>query len=136
MSRRRARGFTLVELAVVLAVSAVLLSVAVPSWQSHLAKARRADAIAALTRLQSAQEMFRSHHGSYALAFTGLQGAASERSAEGRYQLAFAAAGANSYTARARAVDEPWADPGCRELTVTVVDGIAERGPSLRCWNQ
>ena len=51
-----AAGFTLVELAVVCAIAGVLAAVALPSYQSHLLRAGRADAVDALTRLQMAQD--------------------------------------------------------------------------------
>jgi type IV pilus assembly protein PilE len=47
--RRRQSGMTLIELMIVVGVLAILASIAVPSYQTYVMKARRADARAALT---------------------------------------------------------------------------------------
>jgi type IV pilus assembly protein PilE len=54
---RRAGGFTLIELMIVVAIIAIISAVAVPSYTSHIAKSRRADARTQL--LQGAQFMQR-----------------------------------------------------------------------------
>lgn len=56
-THRRARGFTLIELMVTLAVLSILLLVALPSYQEYVKRARRAEARAQL--LQAAQFMQR-----------------------------------------------------------------------------
>jgi len=135
MQTRPARGVTLIDLSVALAIVGIVASMAVPSYQRSLAKARRADAIAALMRLQTAQEQFRAAHGSYALDLAGLPRVAG-RSDQGFYGVALVAAHPQSYIARARAADDTPADPGCGELTLSVADGVASHGPSARCWNR
>jgi type IV pilus assembly protein PilE len=134
--RRAARGFTLVDLAVVSAIVGVLASVAMPSYQTQIAKGRRTDAIAALTRVQVEQEQFRAHHGSYALALTGLKGGSGALSPGGHYDIALISAHAGGFIARASPRDASLREGGCAELTVTVVDGQAVFGPSARCWNR
>jgi type IV pilus assembly protein PilE len=51
------RGFTLIELMIVIAIIAILAAVAMPSYQNYVARARRADARGQL--LQAAQFMQR-----------------------------------------------------------------------------
>ena len=53
----KARGFTLIELMIVIAVLAILVAIAYPSYQRHIEKTRRADGQSAL--LGAAQEMER-----------------------------------------------------------------------------
>jgi prepilin-type N-terminal cleavage/methylation domain-containing protein len=60
------RGMTLVELLIVVAIVAVLASVALPSWNSQVQKARRADARNTLMFVQVEQEKYRADNGSYA----------------------------------------------------------------------
>jgi type IV pilus assembly protein PilE len=126
---------TLVELLLALAVTGVLGVVAIPSYQAQLAKGRRADAVAALTQVQVAQEQFRSHHGSYVLALSGLRGTA-PASPGGHYDIALLAAHAGGYTARARPQASTPHDADCGELTLTVREGLAALGPSARCCNR
>ncbi|MBY5993431.1 type IV pilin protein [Ferrimonas balearica] len=52
----RLRGFTLIEMMIVVAIAAVLAAIAVPSFQSHLREARRAEALESLIQMQLAQE--------------------------------------------------------------------------------
>jgi type IV pilus assembly protein PilE len=135
---RHAPGFTLVELCVVLAMAGVLASIAWPSWQSQLQRARRADAVAALLRLQLAQENYRAHHGLYASQLGVLAGATAPRSSEGLYDIELLGAGGDRYEARAtaRAGGVMAGDTGCTVLSLQVRDGLADFAPSPRCWNR
>jgi type IV pilus assembly protein PilE len=137
-ARHQADGFSLVELCVVLAIAGVLATVAWPAFESQLQRGRRADAVAALLRLQLAQEHYRSRHGLYASQLGVLVGAAGSRSSQGWYDIALLGAGGDGYEARASArADSPAArDSGCAVLSLQVRDGIAELAPSPRCWNR
>ena len=52
----RNAGFTLIELMIVVAVIALLLSIALPAYAEQIRKARRAEAVSALLKVASAQE--------------------------------------------------------------------------------
>ena len=132
------RGFSLVEICIVLAVAGVLAAVAWPSLQSQLQRGRRADAVAALMRVQLAQESFRAHHGLYAARLAQLRGASMSRSDSGLYDIELSGDGGTHYEARAQArAGAPSAsDHACAVLRIQVVDGQAEFAPSLRCWNR
>lgn len=139
MSSRPGRpsGFTLVELCIAAAVVAVLAAVALPSYRGHLLQAGRVDAVAALTRLQAAQEQHRSAHGLYAAQLGALRGV-SAVSPEGRYTVSMALDGPEGYraTATVRAGGPQAGDRECSELTLDVVQGFATPGPSARCWRR
>lgn len=60
-----AKGFTLVELMVVVAVIAILFGIAVPAYQEQIAKAKRADAAAALATGAQALERYYTSNGTY-----------------------------------------------------------------------
>ena len=55
----RTRGFTLIELMIVVAIVAVLAAIALPSYQDYVRKGRRADGRAMLQSASLAQEKFR-----------------------------------------------------------------------------
>lgn len=131
-------GFTLVEVVVVLAVAGLLAAIAWPSLQSQLTRARRADATAALQRLEVAQARHHAQHGLYTADPRALGAAAAARSPEGLYTIALAVGPGETYTAVARAAAEgPQArDADCAEITLRVEQGFAQRGPTPACWTR
>jgi type IV pilus assembly protein PilE len=52
------KGFTLIEVMIVVVIVAILAAIAVPSYQDSIRKTRRADAKEALTRIAALQERF------------------------------------------------------------------------------
>ena len=60
------KGFTLVELMIVVAIVGILAAIAYTSYQDSVRKSHRADAKAELLRIATAQEKFFSRHGRYA----------------------------------------------------------------------
>lgn len=132
------RGMTLVEVTAVLAVVGILAAVALPSQLAQLQRARRLDATSALTRLQFAQERHRALQGRYAPDLAALGPSATTRSLEGLYDLDARDAGDGNVVllARARPDRAQHGDTECREITLHLSQGLAEAGPSGRCWNQ
>jgi type IV pilus assembly protein PilE len=72
MDNKKNRGMTLVELLIVVAIVAILSSAALPSWNSQVQKARRADARNTLMLVQVEQEKYRADSGSYASSMSAL----------------------------------------------------------------
>ena len=147
------RGFTLIEAMVVVAVGAILLSVALPRYSHALQKARRTEAIAALDALQQAQERWRADHPAYADASAWAQlGAgvtdANRVTTSGMYLLDIEAASAEGYVATASARLAQSGDDPCRLLRVTQVSfgatvyssvdaaGRESTGVPNRCWGR
>jgi type IV pilus assembly protein PilE len=126
-------GFTLIEVLMVCVVLAVLASVALPSFKGHDLRAGRLDGVDALTRVQQAQEQYRSAHGLYAAELSALVGV-SPRSVQGRYGISVAVINGETYLATAQALGEQAQDAGCAALTVQVKQGFAQVGPDARCW--
>lgn len=74
INMRASRGFTLIELMMVVAVIAVLVAIALPSYNEQSAKARRSDAKAILMELMSRQERFYTQYLSYTTTVVGTGG--------------------------------------------------------------
>jgi type IV pilus assembly protein PilE len=58
MKRARSAGFTLVELMVVIVITAILASIAVPAYQSSVRKSRRTEAKTAIMDLAAREERY------------------------------------------------------------------------------
>ena len=69
---KKNRGFTIIELMVVVAIVAILAAVAFPSYQNHLRKARRADAQSALMDIANREQQYLLDARSYATGSTAL----------------------------------------------------------------
>lgn len=64
--KRPSKGFTLIELMIVVVVIAILAALAFPSFIEQVHKSRRADAVRAIGELQLALEKWRAENPSYA----------------------------------------------------------------------
>lgn len=132
----RRRGFTLIELMIVVVVVAILAAVAYPSYLAQIRKGRRSDAIQGLTQVLQAQERWRSVNVSYApnaqlnTAWPGGLGIPT-RTAGGYYDLAI---GTNPVPTTSQNSDKAGA-VACNVLTVTVSNGVATNTPT-ECWSR
>ena len=124
----RTAGFTLIEMLIVLVVIGVLAALAWPSLQEAVHRSRRADAIAALSKIQQAQERWRANHPAYQDTLTGLSGAATTASPDQHYDLSLVTEGLDlkvAYAARAtaRSSSPQNKDTRCHWLQVSVNGG-------------
>ena len=110
------RGFTLIEMLVTVAVAGVLSSVALPSFEGQLQRARRADALVSMMLVQAAQERFRSNGASYgSLSAIGV----AARSAAGHYTLQMTSFDADGFEVSAMANGVQARDTACAFMTLT-----------------
>lgn len=134
------RGFTLIELMIVVVVIGVLAAIAYPSYQEHIRKSKRADAQASLMELSQFMERFYSANGKYrtaanvapTLPFTSTPrggGAAN-------YTLALSAITDFGYTLTATRVNS-MANDSCGNLTLTHT-GVrgSSAGVAAECWRR
>jgi type IV pilus assembly protein PilE len=147
--RKPERGFTLLELMIVVAVVAILAAVAYPSYLDTVRKSRRADGQAALANAQIAQQKLRSScrffAGTLAAADNCDVSAAASTvrlaatSPDGWYSIALSNASATGYTVTATGqADQANDDDGgvtCTlVLTVNAANPNGVRTPA-GCWN-
>lgn len=83
LGSRSARGFTLIELMIVVAIVAMLGAIAYPSYMSSVVKGRRAQGRTALTELLFQQERYLTQNNTYCLFSTTSAGAVSAPTTDG-----------------------------------------------------
>ncbi len=139
----RMRGVTLIELMVVLAIVAILASLAVGSYRRYVLRANRTDATGALLRIQVAQEKYFLQNNAYTTNVTALPPAGlgvASPTTNGFYTLAVTGDPAStnniatSFLATATATGAQTTDTSC--LTLTINDqGQRNSAPSAtECW--
>jgi type IV pilus assembly protein PilE len=134
-----ARGMTLIEMLIVVALIGILTMVALPSYRDYTLRAHRSEARIALLRLHADQERFYLRNGNrYTsdLRELGYAAATDVATDRGRYRLSVDAGASHShYTARATATARMRSDSECREFTINA-QGLqsAVPDPHGRCW--
>ncbi len=139
---RRAAGFTLIEIMIVVAIIAILVAIAYPSFVQSLRNSNRSDAQAALARVSINLERFYATNGTYTTntALLGLQMVGATAYSDANHYVMTVTPGpagiGASYvlTATAAAGDMQALDIGC---TVLTMDSLGRRVPDpnvSRCW--
>lgn len=148
MSSCRYRGFSLIEVLIVLAVVGILGSLAWPTYAGYIVRTRRTEGQVALIDAMQKQERYHASHNTY-LAF-----AADDPGPAGFAWWSGAAAAASAYELDAHAcperdiadcvelrarpgtarVDARFRDPDCGVLTLDSIGRQGATGAAPRCW--
>jgi type IV pilus assembly protein PilE len=132
------RGFTLIELMITVVIVAILASIALPSYQNHLQKARRADAYDCLLNAAQRQENYFYQNNTYASTI-GALGMDAQSCGDGDYyELKVTTENATSYllTASRVAGSPQIKDTRCGDLTLSSAGEKSNNGslPGSDCW--
>jgi type IV pilus assembly protein PilE len=137
MPRQNEAGVTLIELMVVMAIVAILASVAVPSYRRYVLRTNRTDAVRGLTL--DAQIMQRCYSQNFTFNLPACTGPLALASANGNYNLAFGNLANNTYTLTATPRGAQVQDTTCASFTLdqtgrqTALD-TGNNDQSLVCW--
>jgi type IV pilus assembly protein PilE len=135
--KRRQKGFTLMELMIVIAIVGVLSSIAVPSYLQSVRKSnRKAAATCLIEQAQYAERVYTTTM-SYATIVAPTTGCAAELNS--RYNFTVAKT-ANTYTFSAVAKSDQLQDTDCLNLAITqtgekTVSGANSANPN-KCWSK
>ena len=95
------RGFTLIELMIVLAIAAILMTIAIPAFNEQMAKSRRSKGVSAVQQIALLQEKWRASNATYTTSLANLGAAAVTD--DGNYALSVPAANATGFRVLATA---------------------------------
>ena len=139
-----ARGFSLIELMIVVAIVSLLATLAVGGYRNYLLRASRTDARLALLAIQAAQEKYFLQNNAYAQnlatviaappAGLGISLTAGGVTNSGKYTISFTAATPTTYTIQAVATGNQNKDtPACLTFTINE-QGTRTPADSTGCW--
>jgi len=130
---RSSRGMTLIELIIVVAVIAILLTIAVPGYRSYSLRVHRTEAIRMLLQASMCQERLIASRGNYDTSLC------KPVSAQQRYQLSYNSSESQgrNYVAVAAPIGPQLNDPcGSLLLDQSGARGVSASNISIeKCWN-
>jgi type IV pilus assembly protein PilE len=148
----RARGFTLLELMIVVAVMAILAVIAIGQYREQVRKGNRAEAVRGISELQMQLEKYRGYCPTYAD-----QASCRDRNGDGdaadtgepaypsatgsNYTFTVSGQSASGYTVTATRAGTMTSDPKCGNFVMTVANGVSTKSVSSPgtvpyCWRQ
>jgi type IV pilus assembly protein PilE len=142
LALRASRGFTMIELIIVVAIVGILAAVAIPVYSQYMTQTRRVDAIAFLEEVAGEQAQFFSNNNRYAadLEELGYGAAATFDSVKGYYTISSAypnAPSTSSFLLTATPVSGELqdSDTDCASLTLSSNGVKQATGPLGKdCW--
>lgn len=141
VGRRIQSGFTLIELMIVVVVVAVLSSLAYPSYQEFVAKAKRTEGKAALLDAAQALERHFTNYNTYpsSLSTAGVRTYSGDSAAKAAYTIAIAAGASGSLASSFTLTATPangHVDAKCGNLSLNQLGVKGETGTltAAECW--
>lgn len=131
MKLRGSKGFTLIEMIIVVAILGLIAAIAIPSYSSYRQRAGRATARAALVDAAYNLQKFFTRNHTYVGATVAAGGTVEPRTPHGLFQLSFQAGPTqDTYTLQAVAQSGQAGDTACAVMTI---NHLGTKLPAA-CW--
>jgi type IV pilus assembly protein PilE len=134
----KVRGFTLIELVIVVLIVAILAAVAIPSYRRYVVRSHRVDAQAALLDLAAREERFFYSKNAYTNDLADLN--AQEAMAGDLYKVEVASASSTAYVVKATPLGaQASGDAACTSLTLNNLGSRGSTGTTANdpaCWSK
>jgi len=142
---KKDRGFTLLELMVVVAIIAILAAIAIPSYANFVRKARRSDVQTSLQQIALFQERFRADCSTYANGFgfvcpAGAPTFPANPYSSGRYTVTIVSGSTTSFQIKAVAIGDQANDKALGTACTTLLYDFGVTTPGAitatpaPCW--
>lgn len=128
------RGFTLLELMIVVAIVAILSAIAIPTYRKYVLRAHRTDATRSLQDLASREENYYFNNNTYPSSLSSL-GAANVTTG-GYYSISAPVGSATNYTVTATAISTQTQDTQCTSFSLNHagVQTVTGTASATTCW--
>lgn len=128
---KKNKGFSLVELMVVIAIVAILATVAVPLYSNYIQKNNRRDATSALMTASLAEDNFFIKNDRYSDNLSEVYRTTTD---ENLYTLSISNVTDDGYTLTATAIGSQQSDTECATISLEI-DGAIQRKTPTACWD-
>lgn len=136
--RSTARGFTLIEAMVVVAVIGIITAIAWPIYQAQSMKQRRTEAIGALMRISNELSAYHSDHIDDGLGYSGYSVSAGISGGLRYYSVNAPVLAASTYTVTLTPIGVQATDTECANFTLTETGKKGNTGTAssaATCWS-